>query len=55
MTFQRACAAEDVLADEALDRLIAPSTPLEDVPALYAELARAAPWDPPQRVLAAAL
>jgi 2-desacetyl-2-hydroxyethyl bacteriochlorophyllide A dehydrogenase len=40
----------DLLADEALDRLIAPSLPLSEAPALYDELARGAPWNPPQRV-----
>jgi 2-desacetyl-2-hydroxyethyl bacteriochlorophyllide A dehydrogenase len=42
--------AGELLADAALDRLIAPSVPLSDAPALYAELARGAPWHPPQRV-----
>lgn len=41
----------ELLADEALNHLIAPSIPLEEAPALYAELARGAPWHPPQRVL----
>jgi hypothetical protein len=41
----------DRLGDDALDRLIAPSTPLSEAPALYDELARGAPWHPPQRVL----
>ena len=40
----------ELLADEALDRLIAPSTPLSQAPALYDELARGASWHPPQRV-----
>jgi len=43
--------AGELLADEGLDALIAPSTPLEEAPALYAELARGVAWYPPQRVL----
>lgn len=41
----------DLLGDDALDRLIAPSTPLSEAPSLYSELAHGAPWHPPQRVL----
>jgi 2-desacetyl-2-hydroxyethyl bacteriochlorophyllide A dehydrogenase len=41
----------DLLCDDGLDSLIAPSTPLSEAPALYAELARGEPWHPPQRVL----
>ncbi len=51
-TFARRWAlVAELLADDALDCLIAPSTPLEEAPALYAELARGVPWHPPQRVL----
>lgn len=39
-----------LLADDALDALIAPPVPLADAPAVYAELASGAPWCPPQRV-----
>jgi 2-desacetyl-2-hydroxyethyl bacteriochlorophyllide A dehydrogenase len=40
----------ELLADEGLDRLIAPSTPLADAPQLYDDLARGVAWHPPQRV-----
>jgi threonine dehydrogenase-like Zn-dependent dehydrogenase len=41
----------ELLADDALDRLIAPSIPLSEASSLYDELARGVPWHPPQRVL----
>jgi 2-desacetyl-2-hydroxyethyl bacteriochlorophyllide A dehydrogenase len=41
----------ELLADEALDRLLAPAVPLSEAPALYDDLARGAPWHPPQRIL----
>jgi threonine dehydrogenase-like Zn-dependent dehydrogenase len=51
-TFERRWAlAGELLADAALDGLIAPSVPLSLAPALYDELARGVPWHPPQRVL----
>lgn len=40
----------ELLGDDALDRLLAPAVPLSDAPLVYAELARGAPWLPPQRV-----
>lgn len=50
-TFARRWAlAGELCRDGDLDRLIAPSVPLADAPAVYAELARGARWSPPQRV-----
>jgi 2-desacetyl-2-hydroxyethyl bacteriochlorophyllide A dehydrogenase len=42
--------AGELSSDAALDRLIAPSVPLSSAPAVYAELAAAVRWSPPQRV-----
>jgi NADPH:quinone reductase-like Zn-dependent oxidoreductase len=39
-----------LLADPALDRLVAPPVPLSDAPRLYAELVAGARWSPPHRV-----
>ncbi len=41
----------DLLDDDALDRLIAPSAPLSDAPRIYDDLARGVAWIPPHRVL----
>jgi threonine dehydrogenase-like Zn-dependent dehydrogenase len=40
----------DLLADDALDHLVAPPVPLSEAPRLYAELARGDRWSPPHRV-----
>jgi 2-desacetyl-2-hydroxyethyl bacteriochlorophyllide A dehydrogenase len=42
--------AGELCRDGGLDRLIAPSVPLTQAPAVYAELARGIRWSPPQRV-----
>jgi len=42
--------AGELCCDEDLDLLIAPSIPLAQAPAVYAELARGDRWSPPQRV-----
>jgi threonine dehydrogenase-like Zn-dependent dehydrogenase len=42
--------AGELCRDGELDRLIAPSVPLAQAPAIYAELARGVRWSPPQRV-----
>jgi threonine dehydrogenase-like Zn-dependent dehydrogenase len=43
--------AGELLADDVLDRIVAPMIPLSAAPALYDELARGVRWHPPQRVL----
>lgn len=40
----------NLLDDPLLDRLLAPSTPLSEAPAVYSELAAGTLWCPPQRV-----
>ena len=42
--------AGELACDADLDRLIAPSVPLSQAPAVYAELAAGVRWSPPQRV-----
>ncbi len=42
--------AGELCCDAELDRLIAPSVPLSEAPALYSELAAGVRWSPPQRV-----
>ena len=42
--------AMELARDADLDRLIAPSVPLSQAPAVYAELAAGVRWSPPQRV-----
>jgi 2-desacetyl-2-hydroxyethyl bacteriochlorophyllide A dehydrogenase len=48
---RRLALACELLEDDALDRLIAPSVPLSEASALYDELARGVVWTPPHRVL----